>query len=247
MSAKILLRHVLQVAAAFLLGTVAIISAAEEAGKQGDKDLQAARHPVVRPAIAYKPPLLDSSRDMEDAGARTAGGKPPVLEVFAPDHVGLTTSAQPTLYWHVKKPVTGDVEFTLVDTEGGAPLLKTLVGGRMAAAGIHQLDLSDHNISLQPVVSYQWTVAVVGEEGKPSESLVASGLIEYMEPGEGLSSRMEMSHGIRLVDVYANEGLWYDALESISSMIEQSPEDQSLVAVRTSLLNQVDLLGSADN
>lgn len=50
-----------------------------------------------------------------------------------------------------------------------------------------------------------------------------------------------------LVEVYAIEGIWYDALESISSMIEESPEDQTLMAVRASLQDQAGLHASAGN
>ena len=56
-----------------------------------------------------------------------------------------------------------------------------------------------------------------------------------------------MSHGTELVAVYASEGIWYDALETISSMIDKSPEDQGLVAIRASLLDQVGLHAATGN
>ena len=68
-----------------------------------------------------------------------------------------------------------------------------------------------------------------------------------MEPGEGLTSRIEKSHGMELVGVYASEGIWYDALGTISSMIDKSPEDQGLVAIRASLLDQVGLHAATGN
>ena len=119
--------------------------------------------------------------------------------------------------------------------------------GSNKVAGIQQLGLGDHNISLLPELTYQWSVTMVADEGSRSAGVIASGLIERMEPGEGLTSRIKRSKGTDLVDVYANEGVWYDALETISSMIEESPEDKGLEAIRASLLDQVGLQTVAGN
>ena len=40
---------------------------------------------------------------------------------------------------------------------------------------------------------------------------------------------------------YAELGLWYDALQSLTEEIEQTPNDASLVAQRADLLRQVGL------
>jgi hypothetical protein len=45
------------------------------------------------------------------------------------------------------------------------------------------------------------------------------------------------------VQVFASEGIWYDALDGISSLIAAFPEDESLRAIRNQLLLQVGLQG----
>ena len=115
------------------------------------------------------------------------------------------------------------------------------------AAGIQQLDLGKHGITLQPERSYQWSVTPVMDKNNQSTAATASGLIERIEPGEGLGSRIKKSHGTELVNVYAIEGIWYDALETISSIIDKSPEDQNLLAIRTSLLKQAGVQIAAEN
>ena len=42
-------------------------------------------------------------------------------------------------------------------------------------ASIQQLDLGDHSISLQPEVSYQWSVTQVIDAGSQSKGVIASG------------------------------------------------------------------------
>lgn len=240
MSYQVLPKYALQLVAAILLGTVTFVSGADEPGKAAKDVQQAGKRAAGRLAVNYKPPLRDDSGAMEGAGVRTAGGKTAMLEALAPDHVGLTTKAQPTLYWYARTPVAVNFEFTLVKKDETAPLLKTRVTSR-ENAGIHQLDLGAHGASLQPGIAYRWSVAMLSDKGSQSGSLIAGGMIERMDPGEGLGGRIKKVRGIALVDVYAIEGLWYDALESISTMIEESPGDQSLAAVRTSLLDQAGL------
>ena len=242
MSCQPLLKYGSQLAAAILLGAVTVVSGAEEQDKAA-KDVPANKRAAAQLTVNYRPPLRDDSRAMEGTGNRSASGKAVMLELLAPDHVGLTTKTQPVLYWYARTPAAVNFEFTLLKKGATTPLLKTRVAVR-EGAGIHQLDLGAHRISLQPEVIYHWSVAVVSDESSQSGRLIAGGMIERMDPGEGLRRRIRKVRGIALVDVYAIEGLWYDALESISSMIEASPGDQSLAAVRTSLLEQAGLQAS---
>ena len=200
----------------------------------------------MRTAISYKPPLRDAPQAMVDETTRGTDGEAATLQVLAPDHAGLTLQAQPTLYWYARNPVATRFEIALIDKDKSDPLLEVEAGNKKVA-GIQQLDLGDHNLSLQPELTYKWSVTQVIKEGSQSTSVIASGVIERMEPGEGLTSRIEKSHGMELVGVYASEGIWYDALETISSMIDKSPEDQGLVAIRASLLDQVGLHAATGN
>lgn len=84
-------------------------------------------------------------------------------------------------------------------------------------------------------------MALVFDDAHRSSDLVSRGIIERIEPREGLNSRICNATGSDLVGVYASEGIWYDALDTVSKLIEQSPADQGLVSIRDSLLAQVGL------
>ena len=239
MTYQILLKYGLQWGLAVLLGMVTTVSISAEQEKNV-KSQQAGKPAATLLRIIYKPPLLDAPPARVGGSTPGTGGKAAILQVLAPDHAGLTTQAQPTLYWYASTPVVVRFEIAPINEDGAAPLLNVEAGSKKLA-GIQQLDLGDHNISLLPELTYQWSVTLVADEGSRSADVIASGLIEHMEPGEGLISRIERSHGTELVDVYANEGIWYDALETISSMIEESPGDKGLEAIRASLLDQVGL------
>ena len=84
-------------------------------------------------------------------------------------------------------------------------------------------------------------LAMAMDEDSRSTDVIASGVVELIEPNKEMKSRIDASQGTDLVAAYANEGVWYDALDTISSMIDQSPTDQQLIAIRATLLDQVGL------
>jgi hypothetical protein len=136
--------------------------------------------------------------------------------------------------------VVAHIEFALIDDEAIDPLLEVETG-EVKVTGVQHLNLADHNIRLEPGVPYQWSVALVMNEDSRSTDVMASGVIERVEPDKAVSSRIAGSQGMELVAAYANAGIWYDALDTISSMIASSPQDQELVAIRATLLDQVGL------
>jgi len=231
---KTMYRTLLQLVVAISLGTfMAISSAAEQ--KRVVTDVPAGKPAAIMPNITYKPPLLDDAADQTAVSTKGMQGKTVILQVLAPDHTGLTMQAQPTLYWTMRSKAA--IHFAITEIADGAkPILEAEIE---KGPGIQQLDLSRHDISLKPGTRYRWSVTQVVKEGSKSTDVIASGVIERIKPGEGLSSRIKRVRGVALVDVYAIEGIWYDALQTISSMIDETPEDQNLSAIRQSLLNQV--------
>ena len=191
-------------------------------------------------AFIYKPPLRGTPGARVGGGTRGTGVADAELMVLAPDHTGLTTQAQPTIYWYARTPAVARFEFALIDDEGNDLLLEVEVGSDRVA-GFRQLDLGDYGITLQPGVSCRWSVALVSDNASRSSDLISSGIIERIEPGESLNGRISNATGNDLVGIYASEGIWYDALDAISSLIEQSPDDQGLISIRASLLEQVGL------
>jgi hypothetical protein len=229
---KILLQLVFAIS--FGASTAASIAAEQEPAGNDSK----ADKPVTRiPNIIYKPPLLDDTADIAADNTKGMLGKAVILQVLAPDHTGLTTQAQPTLYWTMRNKAT--IHFVITEiAEDAKPLLDAEIE---KGPGIQQMNLSRHDITLEPGKHYRWSVTQVVKESDKSEAVIASGDIERIKPGEGLSRRIKRVHGLAQVDVYAIEGIWYDALQTISSMIEKTPEEQSLMTVRKSLLAQINV------
>jgi hypothetical protein len=163
-----------------------------------------------------------------------------VLSVLAPDHVGLTVHEQPSLFWFISRQTGFPVEITLMEQNAERPLLQTRVASSVEH-GVHRVRLADHNIRLTSGMTYQWSVAVIPDAERRSRDIFASGMIERVQPDSGLASQLSAASPQDQVFAYARAGIWYDALETVSDLIERSPADEKARRYRAALLAQIGL------
>ncbi len=96
-------------------------------------------------------------------------------------------------------------------------------------------------------MEYRWFVTVSpGARGEFSADLVTRGGIERMALGAELQAKLEAAQPWEVGKLYAEGGLWYDALASVSEAIEHAPQEARLRALRAGLLEQVGLQRAAD-
>lgn len=191
-------------------------------------------------APVYKLPVRGAPASRIGGGTR---GLPmqdsPTVTVLAPDHTGLTTSAQPTLYWFLSKDAPVRIEMTLLDDAGVKPLIEKVVKTPMTR-GIHALSLKDAGVTLAPDQEYRWHVALVFDPKMRSSDVMSSGTIKRVAASEALKAKLSAGGGGNAA-VYAAEGLWYDSVDALVQRINAAPEDKALRDQLDALLNQVGL------
>jgi len=165
--------------------------------------------------------------------------------VLTPDHVGLTTKDQPTLYWYTSQPIDYTVEFTIIENKEPKALVETRINPPVQA-GIQRVRLTDYNVSLKTGAQYRWYITVIPDPKNRSKDIFARGFIERVDASETLQARLTQSDSAQIANVYATEGIWYDALSAISDSIDSTPSDINLRMQRASLLEQVRLQQVAD-
>ena len=191
------------------------------------------------PVPVYKLPTKGAPAGRVGGGTR--GDKNVfVLSVLAPDHSGFTTSEQPSLYWFISNSTSLPIELTLIDSKGIKPLLETRLPAPVKE-GIQQVRLGDYKVHLKQGEAYRWFVTVVADADRRSKDILAGGAIERIDMPETLKAKLAKSAKKDFPFIYAEEGLWYDALQSISDLIDAAPQDQELRKQRTALLKQVGL------
>jgi len=186
-------------------------------------------------AVVYRPPRLGAPRARVGGGVRGARALPTPL-ALAPDHVGLTARAAPSLFWHLDGVASErrglSLVLTLIEAEGVEPLLEVPLRPP-PAAGIQRVRLADHGVGLRPDVEYEWSVSMARGAEPRVQDLVSTGyLMRVDEP-----RLAEPADPAR----YADLGLWYDALEGLSDAIDARPGDAGLRAARNALLRQAGL------
>jgi hypothetical protein len=179
-------------------------------------------------------------------GASTRGrDTPPTLSPLAPDHTGLTIQEQPSLYWYLSRPTSYPVEFTIIADGARQPLLARRLSDSLRP-GMQRVRLADYGVRLSVGVPYRWSVAVVVDPDNRSRDVIAGGTIERVAPPAELRAKSARAGKTRAPYIYAEAGLWYDALTAISDLIDAAPEDRTLRQGRASLLEQVGLTQIAE-
>ena len=195
--------------------------------------------------VRFRPPTQAAPSVRLTGGSRGSGDTRLELDVLAPDDVGLTTQPQPSLFWYQSRRANAKFELTLLQENQIRPALQVFMD-RPMEAGIHRLRLSDHGVTLTPGIEYQWVLAVIHDPDNRSSDLVSSGVIKRIDPPVELKRKLEQSPVVSRAAVYAETGIWYDALAALSDRIEASPEDRSLREARVDLLRQVGLTAPVD-
>jgi hypothetical protein len=171
-----------------------------------------------------------------------------IFRALVPNHTGLTVQPQPTLYWYVSKPVSA--KFLLVLEQKSEPntfdFVEPLIDTTLSLsvkAGIHALPLAKYNVRLDKNIEYNWFLSLICDPNNPSINRTAGGTIKYVAPSHELLIHLKLTRAKNLPYLYAREGFWYDALDSLSKQIKRKP---SLRRIRAELLEQVGLDKVAD-
>jgi len=194
--------------------------------------------------VKFRPKTGNASAVRVTGGSRGSGDAAITLDVLAPDEIGETTLEQPSLFWFQSKPAQAKFELTLLQENKVKPILQVSIE-RSSKAGIQRLKLADHGAKLTPGVEYQWVVALITDADNRSKDLVASGVIKRVEPPADLKDKVSKAAPGSLAAIYADAGIWYDALAVLSDQIDAKPEDKALRQTRADLLQQVGLKAAA--
>jgi hypothetical protein len=193
------------------------------------------------PRVVYVPPAEGAPSDgrLVAAGTRGSGRRCPAsVEVLAPiDHLGLTTRADPTLLWHLAEDTACPVVFTLNDPRRiEAPVVERRIEGPFRK-GIHSVRLAELAVRLDPGVDYEWSVALIEDETRPSRNPVTIAFVRRVEPPSTLASGDGGAIGIAAG--YAQAGIWYDAIAALEEGAARAPNDAALRRAQQELLGQV--------
>ena len=188
--------------------------------------------------FAYVPPREAVSGGRLSGGTAGTGENLVRILPLAPDHVGLTTKEQPTLYWYLSRSVTEPVDVKLEATGAARPMFEVRLVPPLES-GLHTINLTDFGVRLAPKTQYRWFVTFnASDRGK---EVVGGASVMRVPIPDHLSAELVRVSKAEIPSLYAQSGIWYDALAAISELIVAAPTDSALHQQRASLLDQVGL------
>ncbi|MFM7423395.1 MAG: DUF928 domain-containing protein [Elainella sp.] len=201
---------------------------------------------LTLPSLAqYTPP--DQGLPGRREGGGTRGGclvQQPHLTALMPEsNLGLTLAARPSFFWYV--PQTAAVaEFVLLDANN-TELYKTQVP-LAKQAGIMQFTLPETAPALQVNQSYRWFFSLVCEPLDRSADVFVSGWVKRVEYDPGTSQALVAATPAGQTGLYAEAGLWYDALATLADLRRTQPQNPTLINQWQALLQSVGLTQIAE-
>jgi hypothetical protein len=189
----------------------------------------------------YKPRARGKAHRRVDGVFRGGSEREHIVKVLAPaDHVGETVKKRPTLYWFLSTPSPYPIVFTLEDITQYKPIVERTLPAP-ARGGIQVIRLSDFDHTLEEQVQYRWHISIVVDPESRSKDIHAMGLIERRPYTEDLFLNTSCRDSRDAICLYADAGLWYDAIAVVSDLIVAHPKDKTLRLQRASLLDQIGL------
>lgn len=205
--------------------------------------------PPRPPRPVFKPHGTDSVVELADrrrGGARGQGISLTILETLTPAGTGLTTEESPVLFWYQSVPQDVPFELAMVVSDHLKQKVVEVKLPDARRAGIQQLNLADYHVKLEPNVEYEWVIALVVNPESRSKDVTASGFIKRIDAPPTLTSRLANARVTDQPAIYAAEGIWYDAFESLARLVRDEPANPMWRADEAALLEQVGLTNSAN-
>ena len=159
--------------------------------------------------------------------------------------MGLTVRAQPDLYWFISGEATYPIEFTITESRAVKPLMEKHLEAP-SRLGIQCIRLKDLKLNLKRDVTYQWFVVAVVDPNRKPKNILSGGAVRFVDPPPALRENLRKAGKNNAVYVYAQAGLWYDAIAAVSDLIHAFPKDAAARKKRAALLQQVGLHEAAE-
>ncbi|MBW4519304.1 MAG: DUF928 domain-containing protein [Scytolyngbya sp. HA4215-MV1] len=198
-------------------------------------------------AIQFKPPKFESQSSLgrEQATTRCGGyhtlhGER-AISLLPETANSLTTSSHPTLLIYNPYSSIREAEFSIFSRssngdDGAYDATISLPERR----GIISIPIPQ-SVTLEPGKTYQWALAFVVEEAEPSVMPLLQGSIQPIALSPELAKRLRSAAPEQLPAIYAENGIWLDALSSLANLRCAKPNKPAVLADWRSLLTQVNL------
>lgn len=166
---------------------------------------------------AFKPPQREAPP--ASAGGATRGisclkGNKALTPLIPANKLGLTFSEHPTFFWYVP-PSPVKTAKLLVLADAGKKVFYETALTLPDKAGIMSYTLPDNTPPLEVGKTYRWYLTLVCDDQDSSNNPRVDGWVKRTQPELTLSEALGKSNLQQLPTLYAEAGIWHEALISL--------------------------------
>ncbi|MBD2075642.1 DUF928 domain-containing protein [Phormidium sp. FACHB-592] len=154
-----------------------------------------------------------------------SGGGLPLTVLASRNYVGRTISRHPTFAWFVPRgSASKPMEFTIYESVPGGKPKEVRKLPLQSSPGIMKLSpFLQNEPGLQPGKEYFWQVVIHCDPDNPSGDLVSEASIEVVGMPAVVQSKLNKAiNSVEKANIYAEAGLWYNALDEALKLAEAS-------------------------
>ncbi|MGJ3248159.1 MAG: DUF928 domain-containing protein [Elainellaceae cyanobacterium] len=178
------------------------------------------------------PPDAGAPRGTTSTGRRGGcGGQTTTqLTALAPyQHVGQTTSTHPTFVWYSPTSEPIPTEFRLYRYQDNGDRRLVYETDLQNSSQFMSLSLPEDEPGLMVGNTYQWQVVMLCNPNRPSTAQVVEADIQVVNPPVSVSTTIDsISNPLERAVLFAESGLWYNALSEVLS-VDETSEGRSLM------------------
>ncbi|MEH2048748.1 DUF928 domain-containing protein [Nostoc sp.] len=174
----------------------------------------------------FKPP--QRGKPPASAGGSTRGsscltGKKLITPLIPPDKLGLTFAEHPTFFWYVPPSPVKTAKFLLLDKDENVFYETSFT--LPDKPGIINFKLPDTAPALAVGKTYHWYLIIACDTQDSSKNPTVDGWVERTQPELGLSEALTKANLHKLPSIYAEAGIWHEALTSLVKLRETEPNN----------------------
>lgn len=191
---------------------------------------------------SFKPPRRGTAPP--SAGGATRGetclkGSKQLTSLMPQARIGLTYSSNPTFYWFVPPSPATAAKFLLLSNDDATVVYETTLS-LPSQPGVISFTLPS-TTGLEVGKQYHWYLVVRCGETDQGANPSVEGWVERITPESEVSIQLEKATPAERAKLYADNGIWYEAVTTLAELRRTRPDDTIAIAGWTELLKSVGL------
>ena len=196
----------------------------------------------VQPRENFEPPnIVSPTRTVPSVRGGCASSQLSLTALVPKNKVGRTVSDYPTFFFYLPPTEAKLAEFILKDRSGNEIYKQTFTISNLSGTIGISIPANNNVSPLQVGKSYSWNFTVICDAEDRSSDMMEIGTVRRVELSADINSQLEKADPRQKTFIYAENGIWQDALSTLAAARRAQPDDAQLAADWESLLDSVTL------